>query len=46
MIRIVIIDDHAIVRAGVRALVELEDEFKVVGEAATGEQAISMVQDL
>jgi DNA-binding NarL/FixJ family response regulator len=46
MIRIVIIDDHAIVRAGVCALVELEDEFKVVGEAATGEQAISMVQEL
>lgn len=46
MIRIVIIDDHAIVRAGVRALVELEDDFEVVGEAATGAQAISMVQEL
>jgi len=46
MIRIVIIDDHAIVRAGIRALVELEEEFEVVGEAATGEQAISMVQEL
>lgn len=38
-IRVVLADDHAIFRAGLRALLELEDGVEVVGEAATGDEA-------
>lgn len=40
MIRLVIADDHPIVRAGLHALFGLEDGFEVVGEAATPEEAV------
>ena len=43
MIRVVVADDHAIVRAGVRALLEAEDDVKVVAEAGDGRQAIEAV---
>lgn len=39
-IKILIADDHEVVRKGLRALFELEEEFKVVGEAANGREAI------
>jgi len=39
MIRIVIADDHPIVRAGLRALFSLEDDIEVVAEAATPDEA-------
>jgi DNA-binding NarL/FixJ family response regulator len=39
-IRILLADDHAVLRAGLRALLEAEDEFEVVGEAGTGEEAV------
>lgn len=45
LIRIFITDDHAIVRSGIRALLATEPEIDVVGEAATGEQAISGVKE-
>ncbi len=35
MIRVVIADDHPVVRAGVRALLDAEADIEVVGEAAT-----------
>lgn len=38
--KVLIVDDHAIVRTGVRALLEEEDEFEVVGEAASGYDAL------
>jgi len=38
-IRVVLADDHAIFRAGLRALLELEEGVEVVGEAATGDEA-------
>ena len=44
MIRIVIADDHAIVRAGVRALFSTEDDLSVVGEAADGREAVAEVR--
>jgi two-component system, NarL family, response regulator LiaR len=39
-IRVLIVDDHSVVREGLRAFLELQDGFEVVGEAADGEKAI------
>jgi two-component system, NarL family, response regulator LiaR len=39
-IRVPIVDDHSVVREGLRAFLELQDGFEVVGEAADGEKAI------
>src|SRR5438094_5545279 len=46
MIRIVIADDHPIVRDGLRKLLNLEDDFEVVGEAADGREVLDRVQEL
>lgn len=43
-IRIVIADDHTIFRDGLRRLLDLDEEFEVVGEAADGAQAVAMVE--
>lgn len=45
-IRIVIADDHPIVRDGLRRLLETEKDFAVVGQAADGREAIRLVQQL
>lgn len=45
-IRILIADDHAIVRAGIRALLQLHPDFEVVGEAGDGHEAILQVRRL
>jgi DNA-binding NarL/FixJ family response regulator len=45
-IRILIADDHAIVRAGIRALLQLYPDFEVVGEAADGHEAILQTRRL
>jgi DNA-binding NarL/FixJ family response regulator len=45
-IRVVIADDHAIVREGVKALLNLADDIEVVGEAADGREAIAKAQSL
>jgi len=45
-IRIVIADDHAVVRQGTRALLEAEPDMQVVGEAADGEQAVKLIEEL
>lgn len=39
-IRVLLVDDHAVVRAGIRALLEVEDDLTVVGEAGTGEEGV------
>ena len=44
MIRVLIVDDHAVVRLGLRALLDLEDNFSVVGEAESGAVAIVMAR--
>ena len=41
-----IVDDHAIVRKGIRALLSREHEIEVIGEAADGEAAIAQAQSL
>jgi CheY-like chemotaxis protein len=39
-IRIVLADDHAVLRAGLRALLNAEPDMEVVGEAANGREAV------
>jgi len=46
MIRLVIADDHLVVRAGLRAMLGAEPDFDVVGEATTGAQAIDLAARL
>jgi len=45
-IRVLIADDHAIVREGIRALLQAADEIEVVGEAADGAEAIEATRRL
>jgi two-component system, NarL family, nitrate/nitrite response regulator NarL len=45
-VRILIADDHPIFRDGLRKLLEAEKDFKVIGEASDGGEAIEMVQQL
>lgn len=45
-IRIVLADDHGVVRAGLRALLEGQPDMLVVGEAADGESAVKITRDL
>ncbi len=45
-IRVVLADDHPIVRLGLRTLLESEPDIEVVGEACTGWQAITLAQEL
>ena len=46
MIRVVIADDHPVVRAGVRALLDAEADIEVVGEAATPDEAVELAAAL
>jgi len=41
-----LVDDHAMVREGLRSVLESYDDVEVVGEAANGEEAVAMVQRL
>lgn len=45
-VSVFIADDHAIVRDGLRALLEANPDISVVGDAADGRQTVSQVQDL
>ena len=45
-IRIVIADDHAVVRQGTRSLLERESDMEVVGEAGDGEEAVRIIDQL
>jgi DNA-binding NarL/FixJ family response regulator len=40
-IRILLADDHALLRAGVAALLRMEEDFEIVGEVGTGEEAVT-----
>lgn len=46
MIRVLIVDDHDIVRTGLRSYLETLDDIEVVGEAGNGEMAIKLALDL
>ena len=43
-IRILIADDHQIVREGLRSLLEREDDMEVVAEAADGREALALAR--
>lgn len=43
---VILVDDHAVVRQGVRSLLALTDDFEVVGEAGEGAQAIDLAREL
>ncbi len=45
-IRILIVDDHAVVRKGIRALLATEDDLDVIGEAENGQQAVELYSEL
>ena len=45
-IRILVVDDHAVVREGLRAFLDLQDGFEVVGEAGDGDEAVSAAERL
>lgn len=45
-VRILIVDDHAVVRQGLITFLELQDEIEVVGEASNGKEALQKVQEL
>lgn len=44
MIRILLVDDHEMVRAGLRLILETDDDFEVVGESATADAIVSLVE--
>lgn len=46
MIRVVIADDHHLVREGICRLIESVKDIEVIGEAATGREAVDLVQSL
>ncbi|HEY3283722.1 MAG TPA: response regulator transcription factor [Armatimonadota bacterium] len=45
-VRVVLADDHSIVREGLRLILETEDDFALVGEAADGEEALRLCEEL
>jgi NarL family two-component system response regulator LiaR len=46
IIRVLIVDDHDIIREGLRAVLEVTPDIEVIGEAADGEKAISLTHSL
>jgi DNA-binding NarL/FixJ family response regulator len=46
VIRVLIADDHRVVREGLRLVLTLDPEFNVVGEAMNGEEAVRLVHEL
>ncbi|MCW2289182.1 LuxR family two component transcriptional regulator [Leucobacter luti] len=46
MIRVLLVDDQALVRSGFRIILESEPDLEVVGEAATGLEAVALARDL
>jgi NarL family two-component system response regulator YdfI len=46
MIRVLIADDHDVVRDGLKLILETEEDFQVIGEAGDGAQAVQLAQEL
>ncbi len=40
MIRILVVDDHTVLRDGIRSILELESDMRVVGEAVSGDEVV------
>lgn len=45
-IRILLVDDHAVLRDGIRAMLSIHEDIEIVGEASEGNEAIEKVQEL
>jgi DNA-binding NarL/FixJ family response regulator len=45
VIRVLLVDDQALIRSGIRSLLEAEDDIEVVGEAADGQQGVALVRE-
>ncbi|MEH2150746.1 response regulator transcription factor [Nostoc sp.] len=45
MIKVLLVDDQSLIRQGLRALLELEPDLEIVGEAENGEEAINLVAE-
>src|SRR5215472_16361014 len=45
-LRVLIADDHAVVRSGIRALLAAEPDLEVAGEATSGDEAVSLAASL
>lgn len=46
VIRVLIVDDHQVVREGLRRMLEVENDIQIIGEARTGDEAISKTMTL
>lgn len=46
MVNILIVDDHLIVREGIRLILETQDEYCVIGEAGNGQEALSLLEKI
>lgn len=46
LIRVVLVDDHAVVRAGVKAVLSSAKDIQVIGEASNGRDGVAMVERL
>ncbi|SRR6266567_5022038 len=44
MIRLLIVDDHEMVREGLKAMLDTEQDFEIVGDAADAEQALALIE--
>lgn len=44
MINIILVDDHPIIRQGLRGLLEMEDDLKVIAEAGDGQSALEVIE--
>ncbi|ARQ71438.1 response regulator [Streptomyces marincola] len=45
-IRVMLVDDHQVVRRGLRTFLEVQDDIEVVGEAADGTEGVALAEDL
>ena len=45
-LRLLLVDDHPVVREGLRVMLSVHQEFSIVGEASSGEEALEMVKQL
>ncbi len=45
-VKIMLVDDHAVVRAGLRGIIDMESDFRIVGEAADGVEAVTKALEL
>lgn len=45
-IRVILVDDHPVVRAGLKSVIDAPDHISVVGEAGSGEEALVLVDEL